>query len=370
MPIVSTCPSCGNQGRVPDAARGHQVKCPRCNNTFVVAAAPTSVQPVHAPPVPAVVPPVPNGYRQCPFCAEQVRADARKCRHCGETLDPAMRAAEEAQRAGSQPRPVVLVRDGGDDYREPERSRFGLLGCLLLGGVALALIAGVVFVVQRFNLDEGDKLWNAGKHAEAVEKYKGSFMAASADQKLVILKRIVEHEVETGNVLEARTWIERGLKDKLDVPYNPAAAGLLAQVLQEAADRLAREQAAREAKEREQQATREAKEREKEAAVPKVTAAQLFRAYKENGVAADRDYKGKVIQVTGVVTDIRHDLLNVPYVTLDVGGEALVFEVQCYFSNKQATNLAGLRKGEQVTIRGKCAGKFGNVMVKACTLAP
>jgi hypothetical protein len=38
----------------------------------------------------------------CPFCAEMILAAAKKCKHCGETLDVAMRAAEEAQRAAQR----------------------------------------------------------------------------------------------------------------------------------------------------------------------------------------------------------------------------------------------------------------------------
>ncbi|WP_430452243.1 hypothetical protein [Rhodopirellula europaea] len=36
---------------------------------------------------------------ECPFCAETISLRARKCKHCGELLDPTLRAAAEAQRA-------------------------------------------------------------------------------------------------------------------------------------------------------------------------------------------------------------------------------------------------------------------------------
>ena len=39
--------------------------------------------------------------QECPFCAELILARAKKCKHCGETLDVALRAAEEARRAAS-----------------------------------------------------------------------------------------------------------------------------------------------------------------------------------------------------------------------------------------------------------------------------
>ena len=36
--------------------------------------------------------------KRCDFCAEIIRADAKKCKHCGETLDATLRVAEEARR--------------------------------------------------------------------------------------------------------------------------------------------------------------------------------------------------------------------------------------------------------------------------------
>lgn len=44
----------------------------------------------------------------CAFCDELVSAKAKKCRHCGETLDVGMRKAEEALRASE--------RGGGNVY--------------------------------------------------------------------------------------------------------------------------------------------------------------------------------------------------------------------------------------------------------------
>jgi hypothetical protein len=40
----------------------------------------------------------------CPFCGESVLAIDRKCRHCGEAIDVALRAAEEARRAAEAAR--------------------------------------------------------------------------------------------------------------------------------------------------------------------------------------------------------------------------------------------------------------------------
>jgi hypothetical protein len=35
----------------------------------------------------------------CPYCQEEVKKEAKKCKHCGEILDVALRAAEEAKKS-------------------------------------------------------------------------------------------------------------------------------------------------------------------------------------------------------------------------------------------------------------------------------
>lgn len=46
--------------------------------------------------------------KTCPFCAEEISPAAKKCKHCGETLDVALRAAEEAKRSQSH-QPMVFM---------------------------------------------------------------------------------------------------------------------------------------------------------------------------------------------------------------------------------------------------------------------
>ena len=61
------------------------------------------VDPEEAAP-PPVVKTTPGGARaNCPVCDEDISARAKKCRHCGETLDPALRQREMMMRGGGVP---------------------------------------------------------------------------------------------------------------------------------------------------------------------------------------------------------------------------------------------------------------------------
>ncbi len=94
------CPFCSHRCRSDrPLMAGTMVRCPACLRDFAFA----GLQPVFAAvavaePLAASTPLAADS-KPCPFCREWIKADARKCRHCGETLDPVLRAAEEASRS-------------------------------------------------------------------------------------------------------------------------------------------------------------------------------------------------------------------------------------------------------------------------------
>lgn len=57
------------------------------------------------------------GTKHCPYCDEQVSMSAKKCKHCGEILDVALRAVEEVKKSAhlrQQPQqPMVFMNAGG-----------------------------------------------------------------------------------------------------------------------------------------------------------------------------------------------------------------------------------------------------------------
>ena len=54
-----------------------------------------------------------DGQHACPFCAEAIQPAAKKCKHCGELLDPVLRA-KHAERSGP-----VQVNVGVQHYQTP-----------------------------------------------------------------------------------------------------------------------------------------------------------------------------------------------------------------------------------------------------------
>lgn len=60
--------------------------------------------------------------QECPFCCEQIPARAKKCRHCGETVDVALRKAEEALRFSERQGNVYM--NAAATAETPRRRRF------------------------------------------------------------------------------------------------------------------------------------------------------------------------------------------------------------------------------------------------------
>jgi len=106
---------------------------------------------------------------------------------------------------------------------------------------------------------------------------------------------------------------------------------------------------------------------EKEVEVVKVTAPQLAKAYKDNGVSADLTYKGKLLEISGTVKSIGRDILDDAYVTLS-GDSNSFTDIQCMFSSENESALVSLKEGSKITVRGEVSSMLLNVLVKDCTV--
>ena len=102
MAQVIDCPSCRRTLRVPDDLQGSQVKCPSCGVTF--AAEEKSDADQGRAEEPGAVTLAREATQRCPYCAENIPAQATSCPYCREVLQIDKDAGEERpwERPGSR----------------------------------------------------------------------------------------------------------------------------------------------------------------------------------------------------------------------------------------------------------------------------
>lgn len=99
--------------------------------------------------------------------------------------------------------------------------------------------------------------------------------------------------------------------------------------------------------------------------IVKVSARDLFLAYKKNEIAADQQYKDKTLEVSGKISNIS-EMLGIMNVVLDTGD--FITSVQCMMSESQRDTVATLNKGQFVTLQGQNTGMSLNIALKDCVL--
>lgn len=101
-----------------------------------------------------------------------------------------------------------------------------------------------------------------------------------------------------------------------------------------------------------------------------VEASQLIADYKGNEVRGDARWKGKLVKVTGIVDDIKKDIMDVPFVTLGTGAMFEIPTVQCSLKGGQEGKAATLQKGQKLTMTGRVSGLMMNVLLDDCQILP
>ena len=100
-----------------------------------------------------------------------------------------------------------------------------------------------------------------------------------------------------------------------------------------------------------------------------MSASELINAYKENEVKADKMYKGKIVEVNGIVDGIDSYMNDKAVVTLSDGDEFSIYTVSCYIDNDNQDKACELKKGENITTIGKADGEvIGQPSIKDCKI--
>ena len=100
-----------------------------------------------------------------------------------------------------------------------------------------------------------------------------------------------------------------------------------------------------------------------------ISATELINAYKENEVKADKMYKGKIVEVNGIVDGIDSGIDDKAIVRLSNGDEFSFDNVQCCIDDENQNKACELKKGENVTIIGKADGEIaGTPFIKDCKI--
>jgi hypothetical protein len=152
-------------------------------------------------------------HAKCPSCTAELRIPRKlkgksiSCPHCGVSM---LVPEVEVAKAPTPPLPWW---------------RWKIVQGLFAWAVIIAVCAGVPRYLawrQDEKLRQADALYEQGKRAEAADLYKAAWVQAK-DQVRTI-KRIVEAEVERGDLKEAAKWVKMGVKYKVEIDYDSKAA--------------------------------------------------------------------------------------------------------------------------------------------------
>jgi hypothetical protein len=100
-----------------------------------------------------------------------------------------------------------------------------------------------------------------------------------------------------------------------------------------------------------------------------VTSAALAKAYKDNEVAADQKYKGKLVEITGKVTGVDNGTFDNEIIVKLSDGEYDFSGPMCYMKPSEHDKVINYTKGQQVTLIGTGnSATIGSPMLKDCVI--
>lgn len=99
-----------------------------------------------------------------------------------------------------------------------------------------------------------------------------------------------------------------------------------------------------------------------------LTATDLIAEYRDNEVAADMKFRGKILEVSGEVEKIAKDIAGTPYVELRRAGRYSIIGVRGYFPSSEEAALSNLASDKWLKITCVGAGMAIDVILRDCRL--
>jgi|GEM_PF-2679350 len=99
-----------------------------------------------------------------------------------------------------------------------------------------------------------------------------------------------------------------------------------------------------------------------------ISASLLLKAYEDNEIKADKDYKDKLVSVSGTIDSISV-MLGKTFIVINGGGQYEILGVQCYLKDQtEIDKAAELKKGQKIIITGRISGKSMNIVMNDCVI--
>ncbi len=129
MPTFTECLSCGRRLQVPEQLEASPVQCPSCGAAFTAPVRSAAVAEVAV--TERALAPLPNTWRTCPYCREEIPHEATRCRYCGEAV---------GERNAPPWRQVGQVRRDAEPHRGKLLLGLGITGLVLSGLYGLCVL--------------------------------------------------------------------------------------------------------------------------------------------------------------------------------------------------------------------------------------